>query len=160
MTKGMGAPAFVVNMMRMMPGVWSNLMAVAHTLPYDATLMDGYMDGKPLPTKLWSTVTMPTLVLEGTESPVGLRNSAQALVNVLPNAQLRSKKKGSVILRNSMQKKFQRSLQHFLRISIDDQRRGALWRFSIYRCLVGVMNFESKEKRSEMGNRKGRISMQ
>ncbi len=93
MTKGMGAPAFVVNMMRMMPGVWSNLMAVAHTLPYDATLMDGYMDGKPLPTKLWSTVTMPTLVLEGTESPVGLRNSAQALVNVLPNAQLRSKKR-------------------------------------------------------------------
>ncbi|SDM61198.1 Pimeloyl-ACP methyl ester carboxylesterase [Fictibacillus solisalsi] len=92
MTKGMGAPSFVVSMMRIMPGVWSNLMAVAHTLPYDAALMDGYMDGNPLPAKLWSKVTMPTLVLEGTESPVGLRDGAQALVKVLPNAQLLSKK--------------------------------------------------------------------
>ncbi|EJQ92768.1 alpha/beta fold hydrolase [Bacillus cereus] len=92
MTKGMGAPSFVASLMRIMPGVWSNLMAVAHTLPYDAALMDGYMDGKPLPAKLWSTVTMPTLVLEGTESPAGLRNGAKALANVLPNAQLLSKK--------------------------------------------------------------------
>jgi len=92
MTKGMGAPSFVVGLMRMMPGVWSNLMAVAHTLPYDAALMDGYMDGKPLPAELWSTVTMPTLVLKGTESPVALRNGAQALAEVLPNAQLLSEK--------------------------------------------------------------------
>lgn len=92
MTKGMGAPSFVVSMMRIMPGVWSNLMAVAHTLPYDAALMDDYMHGKPLPAKLWSGVTIPTLVLEGTESPVGLRNGAQALAKVLPNAQLLSKK--------------------------------------------------------------------
>lgn len=92
MTKGMGAPSFIVSMMRMMPGVWSNLMAVAHTLPYDAALMDGYMDGNPLPAKLWSTVTIPTLVLEGKESPVALRNGAKALASVLPNAQLRSKK--------------------------------------------------------------------
>jgi len=44
MTKGMGAPSFVVSMMRIMPSVWSNLMAVAHTLPYDAALLDGYME--------------------------------------------------------------------------------------------------------------------
>lgn len=92
MTQGMGAPSFVVGMMRLMPGVWSKLMAVAHTLPYDAALMDGYMDGKPLPAHLWSGVTMPTLVLEGTESPVSLRRGAQALADVLPNAQLLSKK--------------------------------------------------------------------
>ncbi|WP_437180186.1 alpha/beta fold hydrolase [Paenibacillus andongensis] len=92
MTKGMGAPSFVVSLMRMMPGVWSKLMAVAHTLPYDAALLEGYMDGKPLPTHLWNTVTIPTLVLEGTESPASLRHGAQALANVLPNAQLVSKK--------------------------------------------------------------------
>ncbi|NOU86052.1 alpha/beta fold hydrolase [Paenibacillus sp. LMG 31460] len=92
MTKGMGAPSFVVSLMRIMPGVWSKLMAVAHTLPYDAALVDGFIDGKSLPTQLWSTVTMPTLVLEGTESPAGLRHGAQALANVLPNAQLLSKK--------------------------------------------------------------------
>lgn len=92
MTKGMGAPSFVVSLMRIMPGVWSKLLDVAHTLPYDAALLDGYMDGKSLPTKLWSSVTMPTLVIEGTESPAALRHGAQALVNVLPKAQLLSKK--------------------------------------------------------------------
>jgi pimeloyl-ACP methyl ester carboxylesterase len=92
MTKGMGAPSFVVSLLRIMPGVWSKLMSVAHTLPYDAALLDGFMDGKPLPAKLWSTVTIPTLVLEGTESPPALRHGAQALAKVLPNAQLLSKK--------------------------------------------------------------------
>jgi pimeloyl-ACP methyl ester carboxylesterase len=92
MTKGMGAPSFVVGLMRIMPGVWSKLMAVAHTLPYDAALLDGYMDGRPLSAESWSTVTMPTLVLEGTESPIGLRHGAQALANVLPSARLMSKK--------------------------------------------------------------------
>lgn len=92
MTKGMGAPSFVASLMRIIPGVWSKLMAVAHTLPYDAALLDGYIDGKPLPAELWSTVAMPTLVLEGTESPAGLRHGARALANVLPNAQLLSKK--------------------------------------------------------------------
>lgn len=92
MTKGMGAPSFVISLMRMMPGVWSNLMAVAHTLPYDAALLDGFMEGKSLPTELWNTVSMPTLVLEGIESPAALRHGAKALANVLPNAQLLSKK--------------------------------------------------------------------
>jgi pimeloyl-ACP methyl ester carboxylesterase len=92
MTKGMGAPSFVISLMRMMPAVWSNLMAVAHTLPYDAALLAGYMDGKPLPAGLWSTVTMPTLVLVGVESPIALHHAAQALAGVLPNAQLLSKK--------------------------------------------------------------------
>ncbi|MBD3919199.1 alpha/beta hydrolase [Paenibacillus sp. PR3] len=92
MTKGMGAPSFVVGMMRLMPSVWSNLMAVAHTLPYDAALLDGYINGKPLPVDQWGTVQMPTLVLEGTESPASLRHAAQALTKVLPNAQLSSKK--------------------------------------------------------------------
>jgi len=92
MTKGMGAPSFVVSMMRVMPGVWSNLTALAHTLPYDTALLDGYMDGKALPQKLWESVKMPTLVIEGTESPVALRHAAQALADVLPNARLLSKK--------------------------------------------------------------------
>lgn len=92
MTKGMGAPSFVVGMMRFMPTVWKKLMAVAHTLPYDAALMDGYMDGRPLPAGKWNHVTMPTLVIEGAESPVSLRKGAQALANVLPKAHLISKK--------------------------------------------------------------------
>ncbi|MFD0695449.1 alpha/beta fold hydrolase [Paenibacillus sp. GCM10027628] len=92
MTEGMGVPAFVIGIMRLLPGVWSNLMAVAHTLPYDAALLDGYTAGKPLPTEAWSTVQMPTLVLEGTESPVSMRRAAQALAKALPRSQLKSKK--------------------------------------------------------------------
>jgi len=91
MTKGMGVPSFVVSLMRVMPGVWPKLMAVAHTLPYDAALLDGYMDGKALPGELWRSVTMPTVVIEGTESPVALRHGAKALAGVLPNARLLSK---------------------------------------------------------------------
>jgi len=92
MTEGMGAPSFVVGMMRLMPGVWSNLLAVAHTLPYDAALLDGYMDGNPLPSESWSHVEIPALVLEGPESPAGLRRGSQATAAALPNARLLSKK--------------------------------------------------------------------
>ncbi|WP_020620414.1 alpha/beta fold hydrolase [Paenibacillus daejeonensis] len=92
MTKGMGAPAFIVTMMRLMPGVWRNLMAVAHTLPYDAALMEGYMVGKPLPAAWQDSVIMPTLVLAGEESPIALRNGARAFADLLPNAELRSKR--------------------------------------------------------------------
>lgn len=92
MTQGMGVPPFVVKMMRLMPGVWPKLMAVAHTLPYDAALLEGYTAGKALPTDTWRNVQMPTLVLEGPESPISLRRAAQALDKVLPRSQLKSKK--------------------------------------------------------------------
>ncbi|WJH36913.1 alpha/beta hydrolase [Paenibacillus sp. CC-CFT747] len=91
MTEGMGAPSFVVTMLRWMP-VWSQLMALAHTLPYDAALLDGYSEGKPLPTELTNGVSMPALVLEGPESPASLRHAAQALAQALPQGKLVSKK--------------------------------------------------------------------
>ncbi|SEO65986.1 Pimeloyl-ACP methyl ester carboxylesterase [Amphibacillus marinus] len=92
MTKGMGAPGFIVTMMRFMPRVWQDLINVAHTLPYDATLLDGYMEGKPLSQEPWKNVCMPTLVLVGTESPASLRRGAKALTDVLAPATLTSKK--------------------------------------------------------------------
>ncbi|MWV42827.1 alpha/beta fold hydrolase [Paenibacillus sp. HJL G12] len=92
MIQGMGVPSFVIPMMRMMPGVWSRLMSVAHTLPYDAALLEGFMEGKPLSKDQWPGVTMPTLILEGIESPISLRHGARALDDVLSNAHLRSKK--------------------------------------------------------------------
>ncbi|QOS79591.1 hypothetical protein JNUCC31_01120 [Paenibacillus sp. JNUCC31] len=75
-----------------MPGVWANLMSVAHTLPYDARLMQGYMSGSALPSHLGKGISQPSLVLEGVESPSPLRSGAQALASLLPNAELRSKK--------------------------------------------------------------------
>lgn len=90
MTAGMGAPAFVVTLMRFMPGAWPKLMAVAHTLPYDAALADGYVAGQPLRAEEWATVTMPTLVMDGSKSPISLRRASQALAPILPNARSRT----------------------------------------------------------------------
>ena len=42
-----------------MPGVWKRLTAVAHTLPYDAELVEPYQAGRPLPAGQWAAVTMP-----------------------------------------------------------------------------------------------------
>lgn len=92
LTTGMGAPSFVVGMMRIMPGVWRKLTAVAHTLPYDAALLDGYMDGKPLPAGKWTNVIMPIVVLAGSESPGSMRRGSEAAAAVLPHATLVSKK--------------------------------------------------------------------
>lgn len=88
MVQGMGAPGFVIPVMRMMPGVWPRLKAVAHTLPYDAKLLEGYIDGKPLSDAEWSSLTISTLVMAGSESPPSLRNASKSLADVLPNAQL------------------------------------------------------------------------
>ena len=92
MTKGMGAPGFVIPLMHLMPGAWPKLKAVAHTLPYDAKLLEGYTEGKPLSGKDWGLVTMPTLVMAGSESPAFLRHAAQALAEALPNARLLTQK--------------------------------------------------------------------
>jgi pimeloyl-ACP methyl ester carboxylesterase len=92
MTKGMGAPSFVIGLMHIMPGVWSRLKAVANTLPYDAALLDGRTSGNPLDANEWRSVQPPTLVMAGSESPEFLINSAQALASVLPDARMLTQK--------------------------------------------------------------------
>jgi pimeloyl-ACP methyl ester carboxylesterase len=92
MTKGMGAPGFVIPLMHLMPVAWKQLTAVAHTLPYDAQLLEGYTAGKPLSGKDWKSVTMQTLVMAGSESPAFLRHGAQALAEALPHARLLTQK--------------------------------------------------------------------
>jgi hypothetical protein len=88
MTSGMGAPGFVIPLMHLIPGAWPKLKAVAHTLPYDAHLLEGYSAGQPLSAEEFGSVNMPTLVMAGTESPAFLRHGAEELTRVLPNARL------------------------------------------------------------------------
>jgi pimeloyl-ACP methyl ester carboxylesterase len=90
MVDGMGAPAFVPGMLRLMPGVWKRLTAVAHTLPYDAQFAEGRQAGRPLPAGLWASVTMPTLVMCGIEkeSQPFLRHAAAAVADALPDGRL------------------------------------------------------------------------
>ena len=86
MTKGSLMPAEMVAGMRTQP-FWSEVEAVAHTLVYDAMIMDGTMRGAPLPTERWSAVTIPTLVIYGGEGPAWSRNAAESLVALLPHAE-------------------------------------------------------------------------
>jgi pimeloyl-ACP methyl ester carboxylesterase len=85
MREGVDLPAVFVALMRLMPA-WSKLKAVAHTLPYDAAIVDDYQKGKPLPTERWTSVTMPTLVAVGGKSPDWMRHAMRALADVLPDA--------------------------------------------------------------------------
>jgi pimeloyl-ACP methyl ester carboxylesterase len=87
--KLVGVPAMFIVLMRFMPA-WSKLTAVAHTLPYDITLVQDYQRGKPLPAARWASTTVPTLVMEGGKSPEWMRQGVQALASVLPNARLRT----------------------------------------------------------------------
>ena len=90
MVDGMGAPAFVPAMLRLMPGVWKRLTAVAHTLPYDSQLVESYQAGQPLLAGLWAEVSVPVLVMCGTEqeSPAMLRHAAAAVAANIPGSKL------------------------------------------------------------------------
>jgi pimeloyl-ACP methyl ester carboxylesterase len=84
MTTGVGAPAEAIPSMRESQ-YWPSLEALAHTLWYDGVIMGDNMVGKPLSADRWSSVTIPTLVIDGGGSPPSLRNAAHQLADVLPN---------------------------------------------------------------------------
>ncbi len=84
-----GAPGFFIALLPIFPG-WPDLKAVAHTLPYDFTVLSGTQAGKPLPAGRWTGVRMPTLVMSGGESQAWMVNAARATARILPNAQHRT----------------------------------------------------------------------
>jgi pimeloyl-ACP methyl ester carboxylesterase len=85
MTVGVGVPAEAIPSMKE-SRYWPLLETLAHTISYDGRVMGDNMAGRPLSSDRWSTVTNPALVIDGGASPPSLRNAAQALVDVLPNA--------------------------------------------------------------------------
>ena len=87
--KLVGVPGFGICMMRLMP-VWRKLKAVAHTLPYDISIVAENQRGKPLPLGRWAGATAPTLVMDGGKSPAWMRNAMKALADTLPNAKLQT----------------------------------------------------------------------
>jgi pimeloyl-ACP methyl ester carboxylesterase len=82
-----GAPAPLVAMMRLMP-VWKKLTAVAHTLPYDLSLVIEHEQGRPLPAGHYDAVTAETLVVAGGKSPEYMRNAQAAIAEAVPKARL------------------------------------------------------------------------
>jgi pimeloyl-ACP methyl ester carboxylesterase len=86
---GMLMPPQLIAQMKTMP-MWPGILKVERTLPYDGLAMGGHMSGRPLPAEWASKVTMPTLVIDGGESPASLRDAVAAVAELLPRAERRT----------------------------------------------------------------------
>jgi pimeloyl-ACP methyl ester carboxylesterase len=78
-----GAPrAFVAVMPLVMRSAWKKNLSVAHTVPYDLTLLE---DWSVLRDRSRS-ITIPTLVIGGEKSPARLKDAVATVAGALPNA--------------------------------------------------------------------------
>jgi pimeloyl-ACP methyl ester carboxylesterase len=73
-------PAPFIFMMQLMRGVWRQLKAVAHTLPYDMAVMGNWQ----IPARL-AMLRTPTLAMYGGKTQTRLKRAIEELVKVLPN---------------------------------------------------------------------------
>ena len=80
-----GVPAIGIFVMSWTP-LWRKMKAIAHTLPYDLSIIGPYHQGRPLPSDRWSAAAMPALVMAGGKSPAYMQNGMRALAAALPNA--------------------------------------------------------------------------
>ena len=85
MAKVVRMPAEFVASARSQPW-WAATEALAHTLPYDATIMGDYS----IPEARAASVTVPTLVLDGGSSFGFMGATADALAKIIPQGQRRT----------------------------------------------------------------------
>jgi pimeloyl-ACP methyl ester carboxylesterase len=86
-----GAPAIMIPFMKLMPGVWSKLTAVAPTLPHDLRILGDSGAGKSMPpelTRTMASIKVPTLVMYGSKTPGSLQYAAKAVASTVPGAKL------------------------------------------------------------------------
>ncbi len=83
--KSVGLPGFAVAIMKLLP-VWSEIKAVAHTLPCDGAISQEFQTGQALRAEAWLNATLPVLAIAGGRSPARLQNGTRALAAVLSNA--------------------------------------------------------------------------
>jgi pimeloyl-ACP methyl ester carboxylesterase len=84
MSKVVGMPDEFVSQARSAP-FWAKQEALAHTLAYDATIMDDYW----LPTDRAANVKVPTIVMAGDATFPWIIDTARALAEAIPDAELR-----------------------------------------------------------------------
>jgi len=80
-----GVPAPFVIMMQLMPWIWRKMKAVAHTLPYDAAVMNEFK----VPAGRLASIQIPTLLMHGSKTDVRLQRAARAVADAVPGAQHR-----------------------------------------------------------------------
>lgn len=90
MTTAIGMPADFAGQMRESDPSWGNMEQTAHTLSYDGRFVRETMAGKPLPPDRWRGGTVPTLVMDGSDSDQHMHTAAQSLVDILPQADRRT----------------------------------------------------------------------
>lgn len=79
--KIVGVPRPMLWVMRLMP-FWKQAVSVAHTLPYDAAVMNGFTP----PEERLREIRVPTIILVGTSTPASLKAAAEEVVRLIPNA--------------------------------------------------------------------------
>ena len=82
-TEAVGIPASIVAQMRNAP-FRPALEKMAHTLVYESIILGALPDG------LLASVRVPTLVIDGEQSPEVMRRAAQSLAEALPDARYRT----------------------------------------------------------------------
>jgi len=82
-----GMPAPLIPLMRLMPA-WKQMTGVAHTLPYDLSIVIDHEQGRPLPAGYYDDVRSDTLVIAGGKSPEYMRNAQAAIADAVPTARL------------------------------------------------------------------------
>lgn len=85
-----GMPALMVAAFRLFP-IWKKLRPTAHTLPYDAAIMNGF---EP-PVERLATIRVPSLLAYGEKSPKMLQDGTRFVAQKVPGSQLRSLPKQS-----------------------------------------------------------------
>jgi pimeloyl-ACP methyl ester carboxylesterase len=88
-SEAIGMPAGAIAGMRSQP-FWRGLEGTAHTLAYDGAILGTTTSGQPLPEGRWSTITTPTLVIDGGDAGAFIRAAADALANALEHAKRRT----------------------------------------------------------------------
>jgi pimeloyl-ACP methyl ester carboxylesterase len=89
MTRAVGMPPEMVEPMLGSPMI-AGMEEVSHTVSYDGRVMGSTMSGDPLPIEWRDSVTVPTLVMDGGDSPGWMRTSCRALLRVLPDVSYRT----------------------------------------------------------------------
>jgi pimeloyl-ACP methyl ester carboxylesterase len=84
-TEAVGIPAAVVAQMRNAP-FRPSLEKMAHALVYESLIL------RSLPTGLLASIRVPTLVIDGEQSPEVMRRAAQSLAEALPDGRYRTLK--------------------------------------------------------------------
>ena len=76
-----GVPGFGIAVMRLFP-MWKTMRGVAHTLPYDARVMDGFA----VPEERFARIRCPTVLAAGAKTTPTLKLAAQAVAKAVPGA--------------------------------------------------------------------------